>query len=160
MHPNEQLIIDFYTCFQNLDIKGMKQCYHPEAHFSDPAFPNLNGTEIGSMWAMLLESLSRNKGKWQLTFRDVAASDSKGSCHWEAYYVLSSTGRDVHNAIEATFKFKDGKILDHVDEFDFYRWARMGFGFKGVLIGWMPFFRKMVQKSVKQLLHKYIQRSH
>ena len=31
----------------------MVRIYAPDAEFSDPAFPNLKGGEIGDMWTML-----------------------------------------------------------------------------------------------------------
>ena len=45
MHPNEQLIHKFYTAFQNGDALTMKECYHPDIQFRDPAFGLLK--EIG-----------------------------------------------------------------------------------------------------------------
>lgn len=159
MHPNAQLIQSFYTAFQNLNVDGMKHCYHPNIHFSDPAFPDLNGAQAGAMWSMLIENLKKGKGGWKLEFSSIAANDTEGSAHWEAHYTLSSTGNKVHNIIEARFQFQDGKIIRHIDSFDFYRWARMGFGLKGTLLGWAPFFRKKVQATVNSLLIKYMERS-
>jgi len=34
----------------------MTACYAPGAHFRDPAFGDLEGEEIGSMWRMLTGS--------------------------------------------------------------------------------------------------------
>ena len=158
MHTNAKLIQSFYTAFQNMDADGMKNCYHPDVFFSDPAFPELKGEQVGAMWSMLIENLKKSKGVWRLEFNQIQADDTKGSAHWEAHYTLSSTGNQVHNIIEAQFAFRDGKIVKHVDSFNFYRWARMGFGFKGVLFGWAPFFKKKVQTTVKLLLIKYMDR--
>lgn len=159
MHPNAQLIQSFYSAFQNLDSEGMKNCYHANVHFSDPAFPELHGKHVGAMWSMLIENLKKNKNGWRLEFNNIQADDKQGSAHWEAHYTLSSTGNRVHNSIDATFTFQDGKIIRHIDSFDFYRWARMGFGVKGTLLGWAPFFKKKVQATVKNLLIKYMERT-
>jgi ketosteroid isomerase-like protein len=159
MHPNAQLLQSFYTAFQNMDAEGMKKCYHPDVHFSDPAFPDLKGEQVSAMWSMLVENLKKGKGGWKLEFSNIKADDITGSAHWEAHYTLSSTGNRVHNIIDARFQFQDGKIIRHVDSFDFYRWARMGFGFKGTLLGWAPFFKKKVQATVKNLLIKYMERA-
>jgi hypothetical protein len=35
----------------------------------------------------------------------------------------------------------------------------MGFGMKGTLLGWAPFFKKKVQATVKNLLIKYMERA-
>lgn len=159
MHPNEQLLHNFYTAFQNLNAAGMKACYHPDIHFSDPAFPTLKGAQAGAMWSMLIENLKKGKNGWKLEFSKITANDIEGSAHWEAHYTLSSTGNQVHNIIEARFQFQDGKIIRHIDSFDFYRWARMGFGMRGTLLGWTPFFKKKVQATVKGLLIKYMERN-
>jgi ketosteroid isomerase-like protein len=158
MHPNAQLLQDFYTAFQNLNSDGMKKCYHPNIHFSDPAFPDLHGEQAGAMWSMLIDNLKKSKDGWKLEFSKIEADETTGTAHWEAHYTLSSTGRRVHNIIDAHFQFQDGKIVRHRDSFDFYRWARMGFGWKGTLMGWAPFFQKKVQATVKNLLIKYMER--
>ena len=38
-----------------------------------------------------------------------------GRAHWEADYTFSSTGRKVHNVIDATFEFEGGLIRAHRD---------------------------------------------
>lgn len=156
MHPNAQCIHNFYTAFQNLDAGCMKECYHQSVQFSDPAFPNLQGNQVGAMWSMLIENLKKGGGKWQLDFSDINADDNTGTANWEAHYTLSVTGNRVHNRISARFQFHEGKIIRHEDTFDFYRWARMAFGIKGVLLGWAPFFQQKVQSTVNQSLTKYI----
>lgn len=142
MHPNAQLIERFYTSFQRLDADGMVACYAPDVWFSDPVFHDLRGPRAGAMWRMLCE---RAKGL-ALTFRDIAADDTTGRAHWEAKYVFSATGRDVHNVIEARFELRDGLITRHADTFDLWRWAGMALGAKGKLLGWLP----PVQRSIHQ----------
>jgi SnoaL-like domain len=156
MHPNAQLIQSFYTNFQNLDPDGMKKCYHPSIQFSDPVFPSLSGKEPGAMWTMLVGNLKKSKDGWRCEVSNIEANDTDGSCRWEAHYTFSGTGRKVHNIIDAKFRFGDGLITKHDDTFDFYRWARMAFGVKGVLLGWAPFFKKKVQATVKGLLAKQL----
>ncbi len=111
------------------------------------------------MWAMLIENLKKNKDGWQLEFKNINCNETEGSCRWEAHYVFSATGRQVHNIIEANFQFKDGLIIRHADSFDFYRWARMAFGIKGTIIGWAPFFRRMVQSRVNGLLKRFMEKN-
>lgn len=159
MHPNTQTIEAFYTCFQNLDSDGMKKCYHTDVQFSDPAFPSLQGKEVGGMWAMLMENLKKSKGGWRCEVNNISASETEGSCRWEAHYTFSASGRKVHNIIEARFQFRDGLIVRHTDAFDFYRWARMAFGLKGILLGWAPFFKTKVQSTVKGRLTKFMSRA-
>jgi hypothetical protein len=159
MHYHAQLIQTFYESFKKLDAEGMQKCYHSDIHFSDPVFPSLKGKEASAMWAMLIENLKKSNNPWRLEFSQIEANDVEGSSHWEAYYILSATGRMVHNIIEAKFQFKDGLIIRHIDQFDFYRWARLGFGVTGMLMGWTPFFRDKVQSKVKFQLEKYLSKS-
>ena len=144
MHPNEQIIHDFYQSFQKLDAEGMAACYHENVEFSDPAFPDLEGKMAGNMWRMLC-SQAKN---FELTYSEVTADDMSGSAYWEAKYEFSKTGRSVHNKIQASFIFEGGKIVQHVDSFDFWRWSKMALGPTGLLLGWSPILKGKV--STKQ----------
>jgi len=143
MHPHAALIERFYTSFQARDVEGMVACYHPDIHFSDPVFPDLRGESAGMMWRMLA---ARAKSL-ELTFRDVKADDERGSAHWEAIYPFSQTGRRVHNVIEASFRFRDGKIVEHEDSFDLWRWSSMALGAKGRFLGWLPPVQNAIRKT-------------
>ncbi|MCB9298566.1 MAG: hypothetical protein H6559_36450 [Lewinellaceae bacterium] len=48
---------------------------------------------------------------------------------------------------EASFQFRDGKIIRHTDRFGFYRWARQAFGIPGLLLGWTGWFRARVRAA-------------
>lgn len=151
MQENQQLIRNFYTAFQQRDHAGMNACYHPDVHFSDPAFGDLHGQRAMAMWHMLCE-----RGKdLQVTFRDVVATQNSGQAQWEAIYTFS-TGRKVHNRISANFAFGDGRILRHADQFDFYRWMRMALGVPGTLVGWTPMMRNRVRETAVAGLDKFI----
>ena len=158
MHPNAKLIQSFYESFKNLDPEEMKKCYHPKVQFSDPVFPHLTGEQVSAMWAMLISNLKKGSNPWQLDFNQINATDLKGSCHWEAHYTLSVTGRKVHNIIDAQFHFQDGLIIQHSDTFNFYRWARLGFGIIGTLMGWHPLFKRKVQARVRHQLEQFLER--
>ncbi|HEX8826368.1 MAG TPA: nuclear transport factor 2 family protein [Archangium sp.] len=152
MHPNAQLLTDFYSAFQRRDAQAMAACYHPDAEFSDPVFPGLRHARVTSMWTMLCE-----RGKdLELSFRDVQADDRTGSAHWEARYTFSGTGRKVLNRIDATFEFKDGKILRHTDRFDFWAWSRQALGPAGMVLGWSPFLRNKVRAQAGGTLDKFM----
>jgi ketosteroid isomerase-like protein len=149
---NQQLITTFYTAFQNKDWKTMQSCYHNNVVFNDPVFQNLKGKEAFAMWHMLVEA-----GKdLRLEFNDVKANDTEGSSHWEAYYSFSRTGRKVHNIIDAKFKFKEGKIIEHTDSFDLWRWSRMALGIPGVLLGWSPIIRNKIRSMAQSNLKKFM----
>ena len=159
MHANEELIQGFYTCFQKLDVEGMKTCYNDEAAFSDPVFTSLKGVEVGAMWAMLIETLKKNPTTWNVKVYNIQADDHQGSCRWEADYIFSTTGRKVHNIIDARFEFANGKIRLHCDSFDLYRWSRMAFGLAGYLLGWSGMFHNKVRKMSAYRLRKFMGRT-
>ena len=148
MHPNAELIQRFYQAFARRDGATMRAAYHPEATFDDPAFVGLRGGEIADMWEMLL---ARGKDL-EITFSAVEADESRGKARWEARYTFSQTGRKVHNIIDASFEFRDGKIVKHRDHFDFWRWSRQALGLPGYLLGWSPMLRGKVQATVKKAL--------
>jgi len=154
VHPNEALIERFYRAFQVRDAATMGACYHPEIVFSDPAFPELRGREAGAMWTMLC---ARAKDL-DLEFGAVQADDARGSAHWEPRYTFSPTGRRVHNVIDATFEFRDGLIVHHVDRFAFWRWARQALGATGWLLGWTPMVRDRVRLEARRGLDAFLQK--
>jgi ketosteroid isomerase-like protein len=154
MHPNAQLIERFYTAFQNHDGDTLAASYHPEAVFSDPVFVELRGPRVGAMWKMLA---TRAKDL-QIEFRDVHADDTTGRAHWEAHYTFSETGRHVHNVIDASFQFRDGKIIRHDDRFDLWRWSAMALGTRGKLLGWFPPVQRAIRAKAARNLDKFVAR--
>ncbi len=152
MYPNSQLIEKFYTAFQQKDFRAMQQCYHDEVIFSDPVFQNLKGRQAKAMWHMLVSG-----GKdLEVTYNNVLANNQEGHCHWEATYTFSVSGKKVHNIIDASFEFKDGKIFRHTDYFDLWRWSRMALGISGILLGWSPLVRNKIRKRAASNLKKFI----
>lgn len=151
MHPNAQLLQRFYEAFQRRDGEAMAACYHPDAQFSDPVFTDLRGAEVGAMWRMLC-GRARDL---DVSFRDVQADAAQGSAHWEARYTFS-TGRRVHNRIEAAFEFRDGLILRHRDRFDLWRWTRMALGPLGVALGWSPLVQGKVRRTARAGLSAFL----
>ena len=152
-NPNKKLIENFYSSFARRDFAGMSDCYGPNVEFSDPVF-SLQGKEARAMWHMLCES-----GKdLTITFKDVEANERTGKAQWEATYTFSSTGRKVHNILDADFQFEDGKISRHRDRFNFWRWARQALGPAGILLGWTPMIHNRVRQTAGHNLAKFIAR--
>jgi ketosteroid isomerase-like protein len=149
---NATLITEFYTAFAAHDYTRMAACYHRDVEFSDPAFGTLQGDAARAMWEMLIE---RSEGKLKLVFSDV----TENSAHWEAHYVFTKTGRNVHNKIDARFEFKDGKIYRHYDHFNLWAWSRQALGLSGLLLGYTSYFRKKLQQQTRKLLASYMQSS-
>jgi ketosteroid isomerase-like protein len=147
---NQDTINRFYRAFQERDGATMSACYAPDATFRDPVF-ELSGDRIGLMWRMLTE-----RGKdLRVEFSNVVADENAGSADWQAWYSFSKTGRKVHNVIRARFRFRGGLIVDHVDDFDFWRWSRQALGPAGLLLGWTPMLRAKVRKQAADGLDAY-----
>lgn len=149
---NKALIEHFYRAFQQKDYQTMAACYHPQATFRDEAF-GLNGAEeIGAMWQMLCE-----RGKdMQMTFAVTEHHGGRITAHWEAQYTFSQTGRRVHNKIDASFEFRDGKIIRHDDRFNFWSWSRQALGLPGLLLGWTPLLKNKVQTMAMKNLRLFM----
>ncbi|RKH20407.1 nuclear transport factor 2 family protein [Corallococcus praedator] len=153
MHPNAQLITDFYSAFQRRDADGMAACYHPDVEFSDEVFQGLRHAGVTSMWRMLLE-----RGKdLDVSFSGIQADDRTGKAHWDARYTFSQSRRKVLNRIDATFVFADGKILRHRDHFPFWTWSRQALGPVGLVLGWTPMLHNKVRAQGAAGLRKYMQ---
>jgi ketosteroid isomerase-like protein len=140
-HPNAALIRRFYTALDRHDAEAMVACYAPDATFSDPVFPGLDANGVAAMWRMLC---ARGKDL-SVVASEIAADAAAGRAHWVATYTYSATGRKVVNRIDAAFTFRDGRIVDHVDRFDLWRWSRMALGAKGALLGWTPFVQNAIR---------------
>jgi ketosteroid isomerase-like protein len=151
MHPNAQLIDGFYKAFAAKDHAAMQACYAPEATFEDAVF-RLRGKEVGAMWHMLCEG-GRDL---TLTYSGLDADDTTGRAHWEARYTFSSTGRKVHNVIDAAFEFQNGRITAHRDRFGFWRWSSQALGPAGRLLGWTPPVRNKVRATARVRLQKFM----
>lgn len=152
MNANEQLIHQFYTCFNNKDYKGMQACYADQATFSDAVFKNLNSYQVKAMWQMLIL-----KGKdMRIEFSQISANEKTGKAHWDAYYTFSSTGKKVINKIDASFEFENGKIVKHTDNFNFYTWAKQALGTTGLLLGWTGFLKNKIQTTAMANLEKFM----
>jgi ketosteroid isomerase-like protein len=151
MHPNAELIARFYAAFARRDWAAMSACYHPEVHFSDEVF-DLHGADAGRMWQMLCV----NGRDLQLDFGDIAADAQTGRAHWDARYTFAATGRKVINRIDASFEFRNGLIVRHVDRFDFWRWSRQALGVPGWLLGWSGWLRRMVRAKAAASLAAFV----
>ncbi|MDD5368808.1 MAG: nuclear transport factor 2 family protein [Anaerolineaceae bacterium] len=151
MHPNSKVIEQFYSSFSQHQYAGMIACYSPAIQFSDAVF-TLTGKRVGAMWRMLCEA----GNDLEISYRAIEADDQQGKAHWEARYTFSATGRKVHNIVEASFVFQSGAIIQHRDQFDFWRWARMALGPIGWTLGWTPVVRQQVQTTAQKRLDRFI----
>jgi hypothetical protein len=143
-----------YAAFARLDGEAMQKCYAKDATFQDEVFSLQGREQVGGMWRMLCDA---TKAKGRDVWRLESSAITPKSAHWEAHYRFSTTGRMVHNIIDAEFEFApDGTIRRHRDRFDFYRWSRQALGVPGVLLGWTPMLRKAIQAKAAQGLAAYL----
>jgi uncharacterized protein len=153
-NADDELIERFYGAFAQRDGAAMAACYAPDVHFSDPVFTDLHGPEAGAMWRMLTERGT----DLRVELLEHSAQGDGGSAHWRAHYTFSQTGRSVVNDVRATLRFGDGLIADHVDDFDFHRWARQALGPSGLLLGWTPLLRSAVRRKARAGLDEFMAR--
>jgi len=151
MNQNEQIIFDFYTAFQNLDAEKMVVHYSDMVTFEDPAFGMLTGNDAKNMWRMLC----KNAKEFNVTFSVLHSTANTVTAHWDAEYVFSRTGRVVKNSIDATFTLENGKIIDHRDNFNLWKWSQQALGLSGLLLGWSPVFKKKLHQSTSKMLQKF-----
>lgn len=145
---NRETIERFYEAFGQCNGAAMTACYAPDAHFHDPAFGDLQGDDVGAMWRMLTSRAT----DLTIELHEHDADETSGSAHWIARYTFGATGRPVVNDIQAKLRFANGKIVDHVDDFDFRRWAKQALGPSGHLVALLPPLRAKVRaKALGQL---------
>jgi ketosteroid isomerase-like protein len=149
---NRELIRRFYEAFDRHDGEAMASCYAPDARFRDPAFGELRGDQVGSMWRMLTSRAE----DLDVELVEHDADERTGTAHWLADYTFTQTGRRVHNDIRATFAFDGGLIADHVDEFNLGRWARQALGPMGWAISVVPPLGGSVRRKARAGLEEYM----
>ena len=142
-HPNQELIELFYRAFDKRDGEAMTAAYAPDVRFSDPVFPDLRGPQVGAMWRML----TKGADDLQVELLEHEAEATRGTAHWRATYTFTGTGRRVVNDVRATFRFADGLVAEHRDDFSFATWARQALGPVGLVLGWTPFVQSKVRRQ-------------
>jgi ketosteroid isomerase-like protein len=148
------LIERFYGAFAERDGAAMEACYTPDVRFSDPVFVDLRGAEAGAMWRMLTERGT----DLRIELLERSVEGDQGRAHWRAHYTFTETGSPVVNDVRAQMRFEDGLIAEHVDGFDFHRWARQALGPSGLLLGWTPMLKNTVRRRARAGLDEYLAR--
>lgn len=149
---NRDLIARFYAALDRHDGDAMAAAYAPDARFRDPAFGELTGEEAGAMWRMLTGRATDLK----VELAEHAADATTGTARWIARYTFQ--GRPVVNDIRASFRFADGRIVEHVDRFPFGKWARQALGPAGLLFG-LPPLSLLVRARFRRELDRFRARS-
>ena len=144
-HPNAALIERLYASLDAADGEAMASLYAPGAHFRDPAFGDLRDGEPGDMWRMLCSQAK----DLAVTASEVRADDREGSARWRATYTFTATGRPVVNNVTASFRFEDGLIADHRDDFSMWRWSRQALGPAALLLGSNPVGQALIRRQAR-----------
>lgn len=153
MNSNEELIRRFYTAFQQLDYRTMQACYSDDPIFNDPAFGVLEGNEVGAMWEMLC----KNARDLSLQFSNIQLLDEEyATCNWTAKYTFPKTGRKVVNNIKAHMRIQEGRITEHTDQFDIWKWSRQALGIPGILLGWSGYMKSKIRNNARKRLGKFM----
>jgi ketosteroid isomerase-like protein len=148
---NRALIRTLYEALDRGDGEAMAACYAPTARFRDPAFGELNGEEAGDMWRMLTERAE----DLSVDLVEHEADDERGTARWIARYTFTDTGREVVNDVRARFRFADGLIVEHVDEFSFFAWSRQALGPLGLALGWTPLLPALTMRRARGRLEAF-----
>ncbi len=148
------VVEQFYRAFQRRDGAAMGACYADNVRFSDPVFPDLEGERARAMWRMLCGQS-----------KDLAIEFEVGEAHgdhvhayWIARYTFTRTGRPVENHVAATLRVDGGRIVQHVDQFSFWRWSRQALGPAGWLLGWTPLLQRKLQATAAQSLDAFLKK--
>lgn len=147
---NRAVVEDFYAAFARRDAEAMIRGYAADATFRDPVFGRLDRAALAAMWEMLC---ARGKDL-RVQASNIVAEGDRVQAHWSAAYTYSATGRMVRNEIDATFDFRDGKIVVHEDRFSVPRWARQALGVAGLVLG-LPGLRALIRRRAASALAHY-----
>jgi ketosteroid isomerase-like protein len=148
---NRALIRTLYDALDRHDGDAMAACYAPTARFRDPAFGELDGAAAGDMWRMLTERAE----DLSVELAEHDADDDTGTAHWIARYTFTDTGRRVVNDVRARFRFADGLIAEHVDDFSFFAWSRQALGPVGLALGWTPILPALTRRRARGRLDAF-----
>ncbi len=153
MSPAEETAKRFYECLKSNDPAGAIECYCDDAEFRDMAFSLIGKVNIAAMWRF---ECSRGL---KIEYRDIRTDGTQVKGHWDCDYKFHGV-RPVHNEIDSTFNFRNGKICVHHDKASRWRWARQTLGFpKDVVVTLFPFvLRLQAAKELEEFKAKEEQR--
>jgi ketosteroid isomerase-like protein len=131
IHPNAALIERLFAALNAHDASAMAACYHRDnPTFHDIAFDLKTAREIHDMWRMICEGDS----EVAVTVEQVEADDQRGVARIVDRYFFGRNkkkgtfGRPVVNRITSRFRFRDGLIVEQIDDCDPRAWATQALG--------------------------------
>ncbi len=138
----------FYEAFCAGDTATLEALYAPDVRFRDPIFTFSDRAGTMGMWRVLLDPASGGVFSYEL----LGAEGDRATVRWEAHYRFptASFGRRVHNVITATLVVRDGRIVEHVDDFPWDAWVRQALPL-GRLATWSP-LERLVKATIRRVL--------
>jgi ketosteroid isomerase-like protein len=143
----------FYDAFMVRDHYTMGLLYANHATFRDPVFPRLTAQGARLMWQMLLSEAE----DLEINADILEDGPERARVNWTARYTFTPTKRVVVNRVRTVMTIAAGKIVQQVDEFNFWRWSGQALGWKGWLLGATPLVRDKVQKQAAKSLTEFAQ---
>jgi hypothetical protein len=136
----------FYDALARRDGETMAAMYAPDATFEDEVF-RLRGSDIGRMWVGLM----RRAKDFSVAYTIAQAGSGRGTVELTARYLFGGK-RPVVNVILSELELANGRILKHVDRFDFPRWAGQALGAWARPLARFSWFRRRVcRRAAKRL---------
>ena len=123
MTPAEETVKTVYEAIQRGDAAAATACYCDDAYYEDLAFKLKGNGDIDAHVALVCSR------KVKVAYTNIHTDGLEVKGHWVFDYVFAKTGRPVHNEMNSTFKFRDGKIVDHRDEGNRWEWSKQALGF-------------------------------
>jgi ketosteroid isomerase-like protein len=141
MTPAEGTAQRLYESIKRGDAATATECYCDDATYQDIAF-DLKGKEnIAAMWRLVCSR------EVKVEYGDIRTEGSKVKGHWVFDYKFHGTN-PVHNEMNSTFTFRDGKIATHHDSASRWKWAKQALGIpKGALVTVLPFILRIQAKK-------------
>ena len=62
----------------------------------------------------------------------------------------------MRNQVTSQFRLKNGKIIQHQDWFDLWKWAGMALGPVGILLGWSPPLQARIRANARHQLDEFM----
>ena len=119
VHPNVQLLRDFFVAMQRLDKEALAAQFTIDARWWAPisaeqrgliSRPLEGGAAIVELLTTLMTQIYGPERTW--TIQHVTADDETGAAHVELVTTLAGSGRPYRNTYALFYQFVNGQIAD------------------------------------------------
>ncbi len=137
----EEVARKFYDAFIQGRVDDMEALYAEDVHFKDTIFEYRDRKGTMHMWRKLQGA--------KITYEFDRVEGDVAIGRWVARYKL--IGR-VENHIESRLTVRDGKIVEHIDDFSWSRWSKQALRL-GPLAE-LGFVRSIVSAGLRALINR------